>query len=250
MTRTTRAPPPAIFHGVGEKLKGKLSGLTDGKVTFGGFHGSLPKARPDTMATLLQNSRPPFSALATNVKQHPNGVTSYDITPVGPKFAYKVDAVSHFQVPGPDGKPARFSVVEVKIGPDKETGSKSVYEGRAYQVFGEGPKGPFVAELWDNVTADSAFSDIAANLHNPIVDGGVGDGGFRGLAKDAGALDKKNGGAALEADKPLPQVAVSDSLLAFVNDPKNIPGMTREMRAAFLKTLQAQQPAAGGWTPK
>jgi hypothetical protein len=35
-----------------------------------------------------------------------------------------------------------------------------------------------------------------------------------------------------------------------VNDPKNIPGMTREMRAAFLKTLQAQQPAAGGWTPK
>ena len=51
------------------------------------------------------------------------------------------------------------------------------------------------------------------------------------------------------SDRPLPQVAVSDSLMKFVSDPKNIPGITNEMRSAFAATLKAQ-PAPAGWAPR
>lgn len=252
MTRTIR--PPSVASAAPART-GKLAGLFDGKVTFAGFHGSLPKARPDTMGTLLATSRPPFSALATNVKKHSNGVTSYDITPVGPKIAYKVAGLSNLEVRGADGKPTKLSIVEVNIGPDKDTGSKSVYAGRAYQVFGESAKGPWVAELWDNVKAENAFVDAAAGLHNGIVDGKVGSGGFRGLAKSAGELDAKNNGRTLEPDAAIPQVAVSESLLAFVSDPKNIPDITPEVRASIIATLKAQSaaapaPAPAGWAPR
>lgn len=246
--------PFSLSHDAMKKLGSALKGLVDGKVTFGGYHADLPKAKPETMAALLASSKPPFSALATNVKHHANGVTSYDITPVGPKFAYQVQGLSTFDVNG-----AKFSVVEVKIGPDQESGARSVYQGRAFQVFGVDGKGkPFAAELWDDVNADSAFTDIAANLHNGIVDGAVSapsktgsTGGFRGLAQSAGALDQA--GKAPRPDASLGKVGVSDSLLKFVGGEKNIPGLSADVRAglvAALKAEQAKQAASGGWGPK
>src|SRR5688572_16993163 len=94
----------------------------DGKVLLRGYHPNLAAARPDTIANQFLNQRPAFSAFARNVTRHANGVTSYDITALGPKFAYKPVAVSHLTVNG-----QRFSIVEVKIGPDQQTGAKSVY---------------------------------------------------------------------------------------------------------------------------
>ncbi len=229
-----------------------LAQLVDGKVTFGGYHANLPKARPDSMATLLANTRPPFSAAATQVKHHSNGVTSYNITPLGPPFAYRVGGVSHFELPLANGKTARLSVVEVNIGPDKQTGAKSVYEGRAYQVFGEGPKGPFVAELWDNVKAENGLWDIAAGIHNPIVDGGIlGKRGFRGLANNALEHERHHGGQPPQATHGKPSVSVDQALLDFVADPRSIPGITSEVRAALLDALKAQAaaPAAVPSTP-
>lgn len=216
-----------------------LPELVDGKVTFGGLHTNLPGARPDSMANLLANTRPPFSAAATKVKHHPNGVTSYNITPIGPPFAYKVGGVSHFELPLANGKSARFSVVEVAIGPDRQTGAKSVYEGRAYQVFGQGPKGTFVAELWDNVKAENGLWDVAAGIHNPIVDGGVlGKRGFRGLANNALEHEKSHGGQPPPANHRQPPVAASRALLDFVADPRSMPDVTPEVRAALLQALQ------------
>ena len=240
-------PTQDALHTLGRALKG----LVDGKVTFGGYHADLPKAKPDTMAALLASTKPPFSALATNVKHHANGVTSYDITAAGPKFAYQVQGLSHFEVAG-----AKLSVVEVKIGPDKESGAKSVYAGRAFQVFGVDSKGkPFAAELWDDVNAENAFVDVAANLHNGIVDGSISTkgstGGFRGLAASAGALDAA--GKAPKPDASLGRVGVSDRLLKFVGTAKNIPGLSADQRAGLLEALkadQAKQAASGGWGPK
>lgn len=203
----------------------------DGKVNFGGYHPKLSPARPDSIANWMVNNRPAFSALARNVKHHANGVTSYDITPVGPPIAYKLQALSHLEVNG-----KKISIVEVKFAPDKATGSKSVFEGRAYQIFGEGKDGPFVAELWDNVKASTLTADAGAALHNAIVDGQAGKGGFRGMASSALAEEKKNGGAVAQNIK-LPGVKNSDSLTAFIKDPKNIPGLDAATRAALLKQL-------------
>lgn len=48
----------------------------DGKVNFGGYHPKLSPAKPASIANYMVNNRPAFSALARNVKHHPNGVTS------------------------------------------------------------------------------------------------------------------------------------------------------------------------------
>jgi len=207
----------------------------DGKVTFTGFHGKLPPAKPDSIANLLLTQRPPFSALATNVKHHANGVTAYDITKVGPPFAYKPVGATTFEVNG-----QKFAIVEIKIGPDKQSGAKSVYEGRAYEIIGQGPDGAWAAELWDDVKATNAFTDTAANLHNQIVDGSVGKGGFRGLAGRAHDLDKK-GQSPTKAGANVPALKVSDSLLKFVADRKAIPGLTPEQRTGLLKALREAQ---------
>ncbi|MBL8913508.1 MAG: hypothetical protein JNM17_22605, partial [Archangium sp.] len=99
----------------------------DGKVNFGGYHPKLSPAKPASIANYMVNNRPAFSALARNVKHHPNGVTSYDITPVGPPIAYKLAGLSHLEVNG-----KKLSIVEVKFAADPATGSKSAYTGRAY----------------------------------------------------------------------------------------------------------------------
>jgi hypothetical protein len=206
------------------------------------------------MANLLAKERPPFSALASSVERHPNGVTSYDITPVGPPFAYRVEGVSHFEVPGPDGKPYKFSVVEVKIGPDAESGARSVYEGRAYQIFGESPNGPFVAEIWDDVKATSGVWDVAANLHNDIVDGGpFGKRGFRGLANDAKDLEKKHDGAPpLSHDEP--RVKITDALMKFAGDPETFKSVPTDIRTVIVGTLararHAEATTGGTTTPE
>lgn len=207
----------------------------DGRVTFTGFHGRLSFAKPDSLANVLLSQRPPFSAQATNVKHHANGVTSYDITKVGPPFAYKPVGASTFEVNG-----KRYAIVEVKIGPDKATGSKSVYEGRVYEIFGEGPDGAWAAELWDDVKATNAFTDAAANLHNQIVDGSVGKGGFRGLAGRAHELEKK-GQVPARSSTGVPPLQVSDALVAFVADRKAIPGLTPGQRTGLMKALREAQ---------
>jgi hypothetical protein len=226
---------PRILSGLpkthGTRAPGNID-FKDGKVLLRGYHPNLASAKPETMVNVFLNTKPAFSAFARNVQKHANGVTSYDITALGPKFAYKPVGVSHLTVNG-----QKISIVEVKIGPDKQSGAKSVYEGRAYQIYGQGSKGPWAAELWDNVKADSKFSDAAANLHNGIVDGAVGTGGFRGLAEQAKAWETKNPGKSLKANDTLPKISVSPGLLAFVGDAKNIPGISAETRAALLSRL-------------
>lgn len=129
----------------------------------------------------------------------------------------------------------KVSIVEVKFAADPATGSKSAYTGRAYQIFGEGKDGPYVAELWDNIKADSVTADAGAALHNAIVDGQAGKGGFRGMASSALAEEKKNG--AVPQNIKLPTVKNSESLTAFISDPENIPGLDAATRAALLKQL-------------
>lgn len=231
MTRVTNAQTPKLS---GRPIETNANPF-DGKVTFTGFHGRLSPAKPDSLANVLLSQRPPFSAQATNVKHHANGVTSYDITKVGPPFAYKPVGATTFEVNG-----KKFAIVEVKIGPDKQSGSKSVYDGRAYEIFGEGPDGAWAAELWDDVKATNAITDAAANLHNQIVDGSVGKGGFRGFAGKAHELEKK-GQVPSRSESGVPPLQVSDALVKFVADKKAIPGLTPELRTGLMKALREAQ---------
>jgi hypothetical protein len=227
---------PRIGHGLPRTNVARAPGnidFRDGKVLLRGFHPNLAAAKPQTIVNTFLNTRGAFSAFAQNVQKHSNGVTSYDITGLGPKFAYKPVAVSHLTVNG-----QQLSIVEIKIGPDKQSGAKSAYDGRAYQIYGEGKKGAWAAELWDNVKADSNFTDAAANLHNGIVDGAVGQGGYRGLADQAKAWESKNPGKSLAARDSFPGVKTTDSLLAFVSDPKNIPQMSATDRATLVAQLK------------
>ncbi len=225
---------------VGEALA-PLTALVDGKLTIRGFHDHLAPARPETMAALLAQDRPAFSSAATHVRQDPGGVTSYDITPgLGPKFAYSVAAMSHFTAPSG----AALSVVELRLGDQR--GAASDYEGRAYHVFGQGPRGAWAAELWDGVKTDGAFADATATLgHNTIVDGALGRNGFRGLAR--AALRSEQSGAAI-APPQLPAVSMSPALLAFVGSAEHVPALTARDRAELVAVMRASRevsPEAG-----
>lgn len=226
-----------------EQLAAPLTSLSDGKLTIRGFHGGLAAARPESMAALLQNHVPAFSTAAANVKQHSNGVTSYDITPgLGPKFAYKVAAASNFSVPDAFGRPTSLSIVQLDIGPDRATGAKSDYSGKAFHIFGQGKQEPWAAELWDNCTANGVVADTAATLgHNNIVDGVFGINGFRGLANSALKAERANPDVPVRPNREPASITVTDGLLEFVADAKNIPGLTGPGRQVLLAQLRDLQ---------
>lgn len=229
----------ALFKGVADAVIAPFASLVDGKLTIRGFHPGLAPATPHGMATVLAESRPAFSSAATKVDQHWHGVTSYDITPgLGPKFAYDVAGLSHFDIPGA----GKISVVELAIGPK---GSTSDYEGRAFHVFGQTGGKPWAAELWDDVKAKTAFADATATIgHNGIVDGVLGRNGFRGLAKAAHALEKRG---TITTSIDLPQVAVTDSLISFVR--QHVPALQGGGRDAVVRTLRDAQSKQGrAWT--
>lgn len=219
----------------GNVVKGVLGAVTgvvfDSQVPITGFHPHTAKVDTQVAAAYLLNEGPPLSSLATNVNRQ-DGVTWYDITPgIGPKFAWKGEAVDTFKLQNGE----EVTIVKMKIGDDQNTGASSAYDGYSYVVFGKG----WVAEHWSEVKSkDSVAEFLAETGHNAIVDGFLLlRNGFRGLASHA-----KENAANYSSEKiddvfsKYKHLEGTPDLIQFLSDPKAT-GMSDEMRAHVLKEL-------------